>query len=391
MKNTTSRLDDLSHLVLSVVSNEGNHLDLCEVPDSRLKLLGTFLNDVPDSLKSKNVEHSLTYGLDYFSPGINAVILGGKNKVLPYIAARQVGPGGLVINCFSNHNHLEELQVKFAELADEQLAKIQFHYTPHGDLRCRYSEIEKYLDKNSVDKLKNYIHLESYISDMKREYPLVADNSVDIAAYDVPNFNIAPLSEDFRNMISEIYRILKKGGIFLFSLLLSDESALEEGYLCEDDIGTFTGKYKFYGLQWLGRSDLPYKVINGKEIRYHNFVAFKGKEGRCLERKQAVLYNGPWREVRDDDGHIYPRGKRVAVCDKTFNILLKPPYKGQFTYIHPYIDIPLEEAADFPCSSGILFRDPKETKGVAGIGTIGQDCCDSNESSDNSNGNSCCC
>ena len=31
--------------------------------------------------------------------------------------------------------------------------------------------------------------------------------------------------------------------------------------------------------------------------------AFKGKEGPCLERNQAVIYKGPFKEVLDDDDH----------------------------------------------------------------------------------------
>jgi hypothetical protein len=192
--------------------------------------------------------------------------------------------------------------------------------------------------------------------------PLIEDNSVDIVAVDVPNCEIT--IEDLWNLASDAYRILKKGGIFLFSLLISDEKALEEGYLWENDLDRFTTSYKFHGFRWLGRSELPHRVLNGKEIRCHNFVAFKGKEGPCMEQKQALIYNGPWREVKDDDGHVFPRGKRVAVCNKTFNVMSSPPYKDQFTYLHPYIDIPLEQAIPFPCAGGILFRNPKVTKGV---------------------------
>jgi hypothetical protein len=373
MREPKSRLDDLNDIILNVANKNGTFLDLRTLPDSKLNLPGNVLKAVPASFKDENVELSLTNGLDYFSPGMKVVVLGGKNHVLSYIAARRTTPGGFVINCFTNLNHMEKLQAAFSELPDRQLPDLQFHYTPNGDLTTRCSEIETFLKKHAVKKITDYLQLDRFITEMRNKNPLIEDNSVDIVALDGPNFDIT--TENLWNLAEDVYRILKKGGVFLFSLLLSDEKAVEEGYLCENDLVRFSQSLKFHGLQWLGRSELPYQVKNGKEIRYHNFAAFKGKEGPCMERGQAVIYNGPWMEVKDDDGHTYPRGKRVAVCDKTFNVLLRPPYKDQFTYLRPYIDIPLEQAAPFPCAAGILFRHPKETKGIVESKPISQDCC----------------
>lgn len=92
-------------------------------------------------------------------------------------------------------------------------------------------------------------------------------------------------------------------------------------------------------------------------------VAYKGKQGPCLERKQAVIYRGPFKTVRDDDGHIYHRGLRTAVCDKTFQLLNKAPYDGSFTPIEPIEAIPLDDAVAFDCHRSHL-RNPRETKGL---------------------------
>jgi arsenite methyltransferase len=392
MREPKSRLDEMNNIILSVANKSGSQLDLSRLPDSKLKLPENVLNAIPASFKDEAVEPTLTHGLDYFSPGKTAVIMGGKNHVLNYIAARNTAPGGVVINCFSNTNDLEKSQVAFNPLPKSQLAELQFHYTPNGDLKTRYPEVAEFLKKNSVDKIAAYLHLENYISEMRSKNPLIEDNHVDIVALDGPNFEIT--MQGLRDLAADVYRILKKGGIFLFSLLLSDEKAVEEGYLCENDMDEFTHSLKFHGFQWLGRSDLPYRVIKGKEIRYHNFAAFKGKEGPCMERRQAVIYNGPWREIKDDDGHTYPRGKRVAVCDKTFGVLSRPPYKGQFTYLHPYIDIPLEQVKPFPCAAGIIYRDPKITKGAAESKPKDQtqsDCCDpESDCCSPDDGSSCC-
>jgi hypothetical protein len=371
MEKIRSRVDDLSNLILNVTNREGGNLNLSKMPGSQLKTPEKFLRNVPVSFRNNGSKNSLACGLDYFSPGMTVVILGGKNYLLNYIAARDTAPHGLVINCFPDTSGLEKLQAAFGQLPGNHFPDLRFYYTPNGDLETRYAEIEKFLKKNSVDNTTGYLQLEKYISGMKSNNPLIEDNSVDIATLDGPNFEIA--SEALWDLAADVYRILKKGGIFLFSLLLSDEKAVEEGYLCEDDMERFTHSLKFHGLHCLGRSELPYQVINGKEIRCHNFAAFKGKEGPCMERRQAVIYNGPWREIKDDDGHTYSRGKRAAVCDKTFKLLSSPPYQGQFTYLYPYIDIPLEQAAPFPCGPGTLFRHPKETKGVIEVNPASQD------------------
>ena len=68
-----------------------------------------------------------------------------------------------------------------------------------------------------------------------------------------------------------------------------------------------------------------------------------------MERYQAVVYKGPWRTVTDDDGHTLHRGRRMAVCDKTYHIYEQEPYLNDFELIEPYEDTPLSEATTFDC------------------------------------------
>ena len=41
-----------------------------------------------------------------------------------------------------------------------------------------------------------------------------------------------------------------------------------------------------------------------------------------------MIYKGPFLKVLDDDGHAMERGKRYAVCDKTFQLYNKAPYRS---------------------------------------------------------------
>lgn len=90
--------------------------------------------------------------------------------------------------------------------------------------------------------------------------------------------------------------------------------------------------------------------------------AYKGKEGPCLDRNQAVIYKEPFKSVLDDDGHRLDRGERMAVCEKTFDIYSREPYRQYFDLIEPLHEIACQDAQEFDCRRNAR-RHPRETKG----------------------------
>ncbi|MGD2116040.1 MAG: methyltransferase, partial [Acidobacteriota bacterium] len=80
------------------------------------------------------------------------------------------------------------------------------------------------------------------------------------------------------------------------------------------------------------------------------------------------------KEVLDDDGHRMVRGRRYAVCDKTFRIYGREPYREHFDFVEPRVEIPLGEAGPFDCE-GTRPRHPRETKGEDYHVTTGADAC----------------
>lgn len=120
----------------------------------------------------------------------------------------------------------------------------------------------------------------------------------------------------------------------------------------------------------------PWRTVAGIEFRSLTVEAFKGKEGPCLERLQAVVYKGPFREVVDDDNHRIVRGERYAVCDKTVKLFQQAPYRDLFEIVEPLEEIPLDQADVFDCSRNTA-RHPRETKGKDYRVTSGDDveCC----------------
>lgn len=176
-------------------------------------------------------------------------------------------------------------------------------------------------------------------------------------------------------LLQEAFRVIRKGGSLYLKLYLTDE-AHPAPLLYQNEKLTFLPQEKqvlklledagFHGIQFLERAQLPSKVASGVEVRTHTLVAFKGKQGICLDQGHAVIYKGPWKEVSDDDGHRYPRGERVAVCEKTYNLLQRPPYQDFFFHVPAYLDVPMDQAPLFDCNTPQI-RDPKVTKGLISV------------------------
>jgi len=223
---------------------------------------------------------------------------------------------------------------------------------------------------------------------LRVKHPLIASESVDVVISNCV-LNLVE-SKSKRQLFDEVFRVLKKGGRAVISDIVSDENVPENmqndpelwsgcisGALTEEGFLAAFENAGFYGIQFLKRDVDPWRTVNGIEFRSLTVEAFKGKQGECFERHQAVIYRGPFKEVLDDDNHRMERGKRYAVCDKTYNLYKKAPYREFFEFVEPIVGVPLSEARPFDCSRTSL-RHPKETKGQnynATTETTSQ-CCD---------------
>jgi SAM-dependent methyltransferase len=223
--------------------------------------------------------------------------------------------------------------------------------------------------------------------------PLVASDSVDVVVSNCVLNLVDPRSK--QQLFREIFRVLKLGGRAVISDIVCDEEVPEHlqqdpelwsgcisGALTEEGFLRAFTEAGFYGVRILKLDTTPWRTVEGIEFRSMTIEAFKGKQGPCFERNQAVIYKGPFKEVLDDDGHRMERGVRYAVCDKTYNLYKKAPYGDCFEFLAPLNDIPLAEAKPFDCSRTSL-RHPKETKGQDYTTTTAANsqCCD---------GGSCC-
>jgi len=271
-----------------------------------------------------------------------------------------------------------ELARKYRRTIGDRLGyhNVEFRRAKIQDLQTNLELVDRYLQDNPVRSVADLARLEDYENRIRREQPLIADESIDVIVSNCVLNLVRP--EDKKSLFAEMYRVLKRGGRIAISDIVSDEpvpehlakdpdlwSACVSGAFEEEDFLRAFEAAKFYGIQIEELRSEAYQTVEGIEFRAITVTAHKGKEGPCIERNQAVIYRGPWKQVIDDDGHTLPRGVRIAVCDKTFKLYSQPPYDGQFIIVAPREDVPIEKAGVFDCSRDRDHRrHPRETKGM---------------------------
>ncbi|MEE9218719.1 MAG: methyltransferase domain-containing protein [Acidobacteriota bacterium] len=331
-----------------------------------------YLEAIPDEIRERD------YGCGdptrHLRTGDTVLDLGSGAGKICYITSQVVGPQGRVIGVDFNDDMLE-LAEKHRQGIGDAIGwhNVEFRKGRIQDLALDLRRLDAYLAEHPVRASRDLAQLDAHIARLRVDEPLVADGSVDVV---VSNCVLNLVHDQNKHkLFSEIFRVLRRGGRIAISDIVSDEevparmkqdpelwSGCISGAFREDLFLKAFEDAGFHGIQITSRQEKPWRVVEGIEFRSVTVTAYKGKQGPCWERKQAVVYLGPWREVVDDDGHRLVRGERVAVCDKTYHLLTSEPYTGRVAPIEPYVNIPLEEAKPFACK-GYVRRHPKETKG----------------------------
>ena|SRR5258708_4481099 len=346
-----------------------------------------FLNVIPDEIKERD------YGCGdpsaFVREGDVVLDLGSGAGKICYIAAQIVGPKGQVIGVDAN-NEMLALAEKYRLSIGERIGydNIEFRKGRIQDLRLDLTLVDSYLAENPVASVADLARFNDYCASIKAERPLVADESIDLVLSNCVLNLVRP--EDKEQLFKEMFRVVRRGERVAISDIVSDEDVPVElqrdpelwsgcigGAYREDAFLDAFDRAGFYGMEIVKRDEKPWRTIQGIEFRSITVVARKGKQGPCWERKQAVIYRGPWCKVIDDDGHVLERGKRMAVCDKTFQLYNREPYAQEILPVKPYETISLEDAPAFNCDRSAV-RDPRETKGhdYEVTDLSGKDCCE---------------
>jgi arsenite methyltransferase len=317
----------------------------------------------------------------HLQPGETVLDLGSGTGKICFIASQVVGSEGQVIGVDMTPDMLAIARRAAPVVADRLgYANVSFRRGRIQDLALDLERLDAELAARPVASADDLLEADRLAERLRREKPLVADDSVDVVVSNcVLNLVEAPAK---RRLFAEIYRVLRRGGRAVISDIVSDEPVPEHlqqdpelwsgcisGALTEEGfLEAFEGA-GFHGIRILERAATPWRTVEGIEFRSLTVEAFKGKQGPCFEHLQAVIYKGPFKEVLDDDGHRLVRGRRTAVCAKTFELYSREPYRGQFEPVEPRVAVEPSFAAPFDCSRTPM-RHPRESKGLDYDATI---------------------
>ncbi|MSU20394.1 MAG: methyltransferase domain-containing protein [Pedosphaera sp.] len=324
----------------------------------------------------------------YLKPGEVVLDLGSGTGKICFIAAQIVGSRGKVIGIDMTDDMLEVAR-RNAPLVAERLGytNVEFRKGRIQDLALDLEHLDQELKHRPIADAASFLAAEELAADLRLRRPLVENDSIDVVVSNCVLNLVEPKSK--RQLFEEILRVLRHGGRAVISDIVCDEpvpthlqnnpelwSGCISGAFTEEGFLKAFSEAGFYGIQILKRDEKPWRTIEGIEFRSITVQAFKGKQGASFDRNQAVVYLGPFKEVLDDDDHRFERGRRHAVCDKTYHLYKKAPYNHSFAFIEPVTAVPLEMAQPFDRSE-MPLRNPKETKGHDyNITSSSSECCD---------------
>ena len=302
---------------------------------------GKYLKVLPEAILERD------YGCgdpsQHILEGETVLDLGSGGGKICYIASQVVGPKGRVIGVDMTTDMLELAREHQATVAERVgWSNVSFHRGRIEDLRLDVDKLGAWLAANPVQDVASYEAMEQERERLRREEPMVDTDSIDVVVSNCVLNLVAPNLK--RQLFEETFRVLKRGGRAVISDIVSSTEvpqAMQE----DADLwsGCISGAFEeesflkafedagFHGIEILARQEEPWQVVQGIEFRSMTVAAYKGKHGECIDAGQSVVYHGPFRSVLDDDGHRFERGRREAVCEKTFALLGRAPYRGLFT------------------------------------------------------------
>lgn len=194
---------------------------------------------------------------------------------------------------------------------------------------------------NAVSENLGYENVE-FRKGFLEEIP-VENKSVDL----ITSNCVINLSPDKRKVFKEMLRVLKDHGRIVVSDIISsqkipqtlkdNEELLGEciaGALTEEQFLSYLEQVGFYGIEVLGKT--YWKTIENIDFCSITVRAYKfEKTSGCIFIGQHAVYNGPFKVIIDEEGHVFPRNQGIEVCTDTAQKLSEAPYKGMFTILGP--------------------------------------------------------
>jgi ubiquinone/menaquinone biosynthesis C-methylase UbiE len=368
---------ELEHSVLDRYSDGADQVqpDLCCPVDYDATLLTLLPQEIIDK------DYGCGDPSRYVKEGDAVLDLGAGSGKICYMAAQLVGDHGKVIGIDMNDDMLALARKYQAEMAEKLNGdKVSFVKGLIQDLAVDLDAVDKHLEHTPITDAESLIRHQQWQQKQALQNPLIASNSIDLVVSNCV-LNLVHDS-DKTKMIEEIFRVVKPGGRVAISDIVSDEfvpqhlkddptlwSGCISGALQEHEMLEHFTKAGFVAVAYDKWESEPWQVVEGIEFRSVTITATKPKDEPCMDVGHAVIYRGPFSEVYDDEGHVYPRGQRIATCAHSFELMTQGVYGDDFIGIIPKI---LKEPTSW-CAPAGTIRTAAQTKGATHTGS--SECC----------------
>lgn len=308
----------------------------------------------------------------YVRPGEVVLDLGSGGGKIAYMAAQLVGAEGRVIGVDMNDDMLALARKYRPEMA-ERLGgdRVGFVKARIQDLALDLEALADYLAAHPVASVADLEAVRAWEASARTQRPLIPDASVDLV---ISNCVLNLVEDcDKTQLVREIFRVLRPGGRVAISDIVSDEP-VPEALKIDPELwsGCISGAFQeeaflqafadagFAAVTYDKWEAEPWQVVDGIEFRSVTLTAVKPAGGPALDQGHAVIYRGPYAEVRDEQGQVFPRGARIAVSEGGYRLLTEGAYGRDFIGIVPDAEI---EPVAFGAQPGTR-RPAAETKGA---------------------------
>ena len=234
--------------------------------------------------------------------GETVLDLGSGGGKICFIASQVVGEKGRVIGVDMNDEMLA-LARESQQVVAERIGynNVSFLKGRIQDMTIDRDQVDQYLKNNPVTDEQALQQLETFISDSRRDSPMIPDNSVDVVVSNCV-LNLVD-SDEKQQLFKEIYRVLKDGGRAVISDIVSDEqvpqhmqndpelwSGCISGALQERDFLNAFVDVGFYGVEMPVLQADAWQTVEGIEFRSATVIAYKGKDGPCMEHNLSLIH-----------------------------------------------------------------------------------------------------
>jgi catechol 2,3-dioxygenase-like lactoylglutathione lyase family enzyme len=160
------------------------------------------------------------------------------------------------------------------------------------------------------------------------------------------SFNVPVSSEQVRSVLQQVFETLKPGSNVELHMLTSEEALCREPSLpgpasyvkhvpVRAELLTVLEEVGFVDIQLTTFRSRACFEFDGHALRETRIVAARPR--LVSESMSTVLFKGPFREVRDDEGNVWRRGETVQVPASRWESLRLSPLAEMFTEVPPQL------------------------------------------------------